>query len=102
LWIPLADFGNQADTGIIRALERERALDEKIEGHTYRKYHMHVYRKRWFPKEINVMPAGNFAILVRTIFKKKEATCISALNCLSTTGFCNANIVIILYKTGIL
>jgi integrase len=32
-------------------------LDEKIEGHAYRKYHLHVYRKRWFTKAINVVPA---------------------------------------------
>jgi len=32
-------------------------LDEKIEGHKYRKFHLHVYRKRWFTKAINVVPA---------------------------------------------
>jgi integrase len=32
-------------------------LDEKIEGHKYRKFHLHVYRARWFTKAINVVPA---------------------------------------------
>jgi integrase len=32
-------------------------LDEKIEGHNYHKFHLHVYRARWFSKAINVVPA---------------------------------------------
>lgn len=36
---------------------KKAGLDEKIEGHTYRKFHLHVYRKRWFTKAINVVPA---------------------------------------------
>lgn len=39
-----------------RALHKAE-LDQKIDDHKYYKFHFHIYRKRWFTKAINVVPA---------------------------------------------
>jgi|GEM_PF-1937615 len=36
---------------------KKAGLAEKIEGHRFYKFHLHVYRKRWFTRAINVVPA---------------------------------------------
>lgn len=36
---------------------KKAGLDDKIEGHRYRKFHLHIYRHRWFTKAINAVPA---------------------------------------------
>jgi integrase len=35
----------------------EIRIADEVKQHRYYKYHLHIYRKRWFTKAINVMPA---------------------------------------------